>query len=52
MMRDLIIDEILGSKWYQDLSRNEKDKLDVQRLSYKGLLEALKKSLDPTSRAF
>ena len=44
-IRDLIIDEILGSKWYQDLAHYQKLDFNLYILSHKDLLEAYKKSL-------
>lgn len=44
-MRELIIDEILSSKWYQDLEDNGDLDFTLDALSNKSLLEAFKKSL-------
>jgi len=44
-MRDEMIDQILGSKWYQDLADNKKLDFNLYILSHKDLLEAYKKSL-------
>lgn len=44
-MRDLIIDEILSSKWYQDLADSGELNFTLVRLSNHDLLEAFKKSL-------